>query len=534
MDDNLSISEFIQHPDYQQISSFFLGAVFITSLNYSYTWIKSFFPRFKRWISKKQTNDIENIDSEKVSIASSLKSAHRWDNQSLVFTLSLCFAFASIAYFGSLLTFSPNDGGALCAFVVAWGGMAAQTARLVGLVILLIEEKELGITRLEFFGTFSLLFVDMILVFVNNAIGTGALRLYAPLHVAICYRKHFLPTALATSLMTLILEFFIIFRLGMIIRLQRGLTGERGLVLTDYRIIQGLCLLLLDLLTIVPSAKHISVLADFIPLSIGALIVLVAFNSRPPGRDIDPAVTIQTGSPSLFLQQPPASSTREGWLRRSRSFVSSFHHSSQRRTAAPRTPPPMPSTIPHPFSAQYLNTAARQVSRMISSDSIRVVEEAFNSGRNGPSRTLRDGANRQQSTSKAVQQNSNTTVMEEEETVSSSTTPTSILMHPWHEKRQVDDEVTSPKSAKSASNRASYMFRGYSMPMGPTLSPPAAVQRYSSSTLTSPLFSQEGGEEVDGRQHVKLLTFESTFRSKRDRVKYADPLPSAGSVIAPR
>lgn len=35
------------------------------------------------------------------------------------------------------------------AFVVAWGGMSAQSARLVGLLILLVHLKRLGITRWE-------------------------------------------------------------------------------------------------------------------------------------------------------------------------------------------------------------------------------------------------------------------------------------------------------------------------------------------------------------------------------------------------
>jgi hypothetical protein len=37
----------------------------------------------------------------------------------------------------------------LAAFVVAWGGMAAQSARLVGLLILSFELQQLGIGRWE-------------------------------------------------------------------------------------------------------------------------------------------------------------------------------------------------------------------------------------------------------------------------------------------------------------------------------------------------------------------------------------------------
>lgn len=36
------------------------------------------------------------------------------DNHTLVFTLCICFAFASIAHFSSLLTFNPNKGATAC------------------------------------------------------------------------------------------------------------------------------------------------------------------------------------------------------------------------------------------------------------------------------------------------------------------------------------------------------------------------------------------------------------------------------------
>lgn len=47
------------------------------------------------------------------------------------------------------------------AFVVAWGGMASQTAHIIGLVILSLELRELGIPRLEFFCVIGALLIGM-------------------------------------------------------------------------------------------------------------------------------------------------------------------------------------------------------------------------------------------------------------------------------------------------------------------------------------------------------------------------------------
>jgi len=52
------------------------------------------------------------------------------------------------------------------AFVVAWGGMAAQSARLVGLLILSFELRQLGIGRWE-----SIVFWFWLCIGIGTAIG---------------------------------------------------------------------------------------------------------------------------------------------------------------------------------------------------------------------------------------------------------------------------------------------------------------------------------------------------------------------------
>ncbi|KAF8076442.1 hypothetical protein FPV67DRAFT_1471650 [Lyophyllum atratum] len=553
--DTPNINEFIAHPDYQQIAAFFLGAVFITSLNYSYLWIRGFFPRFGQWMYRNRS----------ASITSSLNFVRPGENQSLVFTLSLCFAFASIAYFGSLLSFSPN-GGATCAFVVAWGGMAAQTARLIGLVILLLELKDLGIAKLEFYLALASIFVAMVLVFVNNAIGTGAIRLFGPLSIAVCYRKHFLPTALATSFMHISLELFMFLRLGFFIMQKATLAGQRSAVWRDGRIVKAISLLFLELLVIVPSAIHISLIADFVPLSVGALAVLVAFNDKSTARESNPILKPDGVSPITVAPIPPTGGT--GWFSR-RSFRSSF--SPNNLTRAPISPEPVPHKYLNGTTAAWPRQVQRQTPRLSTTETMSthegVVQTVARSATPARARVvLVTSAEIETMPKTATQQPSNVPprpVTSAPETAtaepqmlapsapSPSLSPTSILLHPWHERRQAEGgpltsgismdgseelKVTkSPMSARRGSERTSYMYQGYTFPRPPVTSA-APIRRYSSATLTSPMFSQdshggEGGPEP--RQHVQLLTFESNFRTRGERIAHRTPLPSVGALRSP-
>jgi hypothetical protein len=82
------------------------------------------------------------------------------------------------------------------AFVVAWGGTAAQAGRLAGLLILSLELKNFSVRRREAYVFWVLLLIilgkqtedrhpvrsDLLsgLVFANNAVAVGTLRYVAP------------------------------------------------------------------------------------------------------------------------------------------------------------------------------------------------------------------------------------------------------------------------------------------------------------------------------------------------------------------
>lgn len=210
------------------------------------------------------------------------------DHAALIFTLNLCFFLAGLAQFISLTTFrnqaSWNTG---CAFVVAWGGMSSQLARLLGLTILTIELSRIGIKRWELSTLCTLAFVGLVFVFATNATNNGITKLAQSAGTAFCYRKRYLPTTLTSSTIRLVIEVYLVARLVALSRSQRRWLSD--CTVKTVVIVRACSLLLLDLLTVVPDSITTNIVADFLPFSIGALIVLAAFNWKattlhPSGR----------------------------------------------------------------------------------------------------------------------------------------------------------------------------------------------------------------------------------------------------------
>ncbi|CAL1700693.1 unnamed protein product [Somion occarium] len=197
--------------------------------------------------SASQTNAPVRMDSD----VSSINRSH--DRTSLIFTLNLCFVFASIAFFLSLLSFKGGvrwETG--CTFVVAWGGMASRSARLIGAIAA-----------------------------VENA---NALK---------CNRKRFLPVALTSSFVQLGIELYVAIRLmTIILPSARGLQNIIGSPSTVH-LGRALSLVVFELLTFVPDAIDTSVVAEFVPFTVGSIIVLAAFNR--------PSRSIRTAPPSPIM-----------------------------------------------------------------------------------------------------------------------------------------------------------------------------------------------------------------------------------------
>ncbi|THG98088.1 hypothetical protein EW026_g4031 [Hermanssonia centrifuga] len=176
--------------------------------------------------------------------------------------------------FLSLLVYSVNNGDAGCAFVVAWGGMASQLARLLGLAIVILELKRLGLRHWEPWLLWGALFVALAFIFAENATNTGITSTAQGVGAVFCSKKHFLPTALGSSIIHFVVELYLLARLVLLRLPHRPRMRDLINVTKALSIARVLSLLIFDLVTVVPDAMQTNIFAQFIPFSIGALVVL--------------------------------------------------------------------------------------------------------------------------------------------------------------------------------------------------------------------------------------------------------------------
>ncbi|KAI9063247.1 hypothetical protein FKP32DRAFT_1572377 [Trametes sanguinea] len=289
-DDNSFATEFLRHPDFRATAGFLLGWVFWSSVSYAYQ--SQFFQSLGRicWrFIRGERNSTHARDIEARAPAATEKGGNqrrdglqtnvqRISNESaLVFTLNLCFAFASFAKFCSILAYDPGGANTACAFTVAWGSMADQAARLVGLFILTLRLKSQNARPIEFYCLCAALVIALSFVLAFNATNTGDIIPVKSLTVAICVVDRYLPTAILTSASLIIIELYM---------LMRCLSWEDRLSGLGYmfhksmnlQVARASSLLLLDVLTVAPNVVNTNVLARFVPFSLAALIVLIVFN----------------------------------------------------------------------------------------------------------------------------------------------------------------------------------------------------------------------------------------------------------------
>lgn len=162
-------------------AGFLLGWVFWCSVSYAYR--SQFFQLLghicwnfiRRTSARTQTADVEarasaNLEKYSRREEGRLAGIQNISNEAaLVFTLNLCFVFASFAEFCSILAYDPGGADTACgtsrthwnesvglmrsyaAFTVAWANMAAQAARLIGLAVLVLHLKQRSTTNVEFY-----------------------------------------------------------------------------------------------------------------------------------------------------------------------------------------------------------------------------------------------------------------------------------------------------------------------------------------------------------------------------------------------
>jgi hypothetical protein len=87
----------------------------------------------------------------------------------------------------------------------------------------------------------------------------------------------FLPTSLVSSLIYLFLELYVVIRLALLIAPTFLRMKHKLAVTTDVRVLRGLSLMFMELLTVVPAVTFTGILGEFVPFSIGSLAVLGQF-----------------------------------------------------------------------------------------------------------------------------------------------------------------------------------------------------------------------------------------------------------------
>ncbi|KAI0832418.1 hypothetical protein BC628DRAFT_1309421 [Trametes gibbosa] len=296
---NTFAAEFLHHPDFRATAGFLLGWVFWCSISYAYE--SQFFQLLgytcwtflRRKPAQSPASDVEAraaADPEKYARGREASVQGMSHEAALVFTLNLCFAFASFAEFCSILAYDPGGADTACAFTVAWANMAAQAARLIGLSILVLQLKQRVGWSVEFYSLSIALVVALSFILAFNATNTGDIVLIRTLGVSICVKTQYLPTALLTSIGFILLEVYMAIRfLGW----EDRQYGWRPMLKrsANLQVTQGLSLLIIDILTLAPNVANTNVLAQFVPFSLGALIVLIAFNYRiHDGSAPDPEV----------------------------------------------------------------------------------------------------------------------------------------------------------------------------------------------------------------------------------------------------
>ncbi|KAI9508937.1 hypothetical protein F5148DRAFT_1191549 [Russula earlei] len=291
------VNDYINHPDYRLVAAFCLGSVFFSGLRH--VWFSAFLRQLmwscKEIVDRMRARTVETGASERFPHEKSgeMRRAAFEQRDTLVLLLCMGFMLASLSSFLSLLTFDLIGSGAACAFP-----LVPSASAILGL------DLRHRLRRRPWESGLFWAWLGLGIVFGGITAGIGTGQLVSPVYlysVALCFRKRFLPTSLVSSILNLMLEFYVIIRsLSLTPPSQLNL-----LVVKDARIIQAGSLFLFDLLIVVPNATTTSWVAEFVPYAIGALGVLAAFNSSFGQSSLNPARSGDPGLTSRGLHDAP-------------------------------------------------------------------------------------------------------------------------------------------------------------------------------------------------------------------------------------
>ncbi|CAE6363255.1 unnamed protein product [Rhizoctonia solani] len=289
-----SSQEFVDRPDLRTISAFFLGWTFIACLRYLALAIfrHPFTAHVIRAVLRKpilitiSERQEKNIDLEEGNhvqnwLRSTLENSTRMASdrpegtRHLSVVLTAAFTLAILTSFLSLLDFQSSDKDVLCIIVIAWAGISVSCGKLAGLLRITFDLQRLGVGRVERIGSWVLLVMSFGATLAHVTISIGATRDVRQIPgLSLCYRRHFLLTSLIVSLLNIVLELYFMGRTFFLLVPHFLQFHHKIEVMMDVRVARVASILALDLLTLLPSALSINTAAEFIPLSLGVLLVL--------------------------------------------------------------------------------------------------------------------------------------------------------------------------------------------------------------------------------------------------------------------
>ncbi|EMD40734.1 hypothetical protein CERSUDRAFT_111312 [Gelatoporia subvermispora B] len=276
---NTSATQFLAHPDFRVISAFFLGWVFLLSVQCIVT--SSFVRNLVGW-SYRSLFKRRGTPSDLEASGQDLFHRHRVDRHevddaALLLVFNMCFASSALTQFASLLEFSPRGANMTCTFVIAWGGMSSQLARLIGILLLNRKLHQIGGRIWEKYSVWAGMFAILALDFAFNATNTGVINEVSQMDIWLCDRQRYLPTALASTVLCTIVEVYLTYRLAILAYSAHGMGSEdRGIVY--WSLAQALSLILMEALTTAANVASVSEVATFVPFSVAAIVCLTAFN----------------------------------------------------------------------------------------------------------------------------------------------------------------------------------------------------------------------------------------------------------------
>ncbi|KAJ4498704.1 hypothetical protein C8R41DRAFT_122741 [Lentinula lateritia] len=240
----------------------------------------------------------------------------------LIIMLFASFVTGGLTNFASLLSFQNSN---LCAFLVTWSILSLDTARLMGLCMLLLALRHLGMKPWELVISLIWLLAGLVFVFINAALATGVTQTIPQLGISFCFTiaRHIFPTSAVVSTSTyLCLKIFVVVRLLFKLPRPQLYRRRRWAYLFNTQIIRALSLVLLDLLTLVTSAITTDTVGNPISYSIGAIGVLLAFSHDADERqliniqdspNVSPASALTSDSPASTQKDPLFSVPAYSW-----------------------------------------------------------------------------------------------------------------------------------------------------------------------------------------------------------------------------